>query len=514
MRKLLNLSGLFVILYLSGCAFGNLLNAQGKWEYFNKDSLGVKVEPIKGTGISKQKDILNKWSIRSNEVTEFKNLEFFTKYDIIDQLFIEDKNGNVFYFHNDEFYSLSEGVLNIDYSLNADIIREFLENTISINIASRFEKPGAPEYEGLKKVFIDSKQKIWVINKYGLYLGIEDKWKLFNDSLGIPVDRINNIFENVNKDNSIWVTAKKDNYNIKHELYQYLKGENGEETWVLHNEKSGYEGGDGGFPQFDSKGNVWVGLYSVGNRINGFAKYDGAEWTYIRKKDGLIGIPSVFKIDKKGGLWYSKFNGTKSNSIVYYFNEEWKLYNKNVIGSQFMIFNIEEDERGNVWFSSMNDICMYDGNEFQKFNTKIDTRFNGTLSFFEDSESDLWIMSQTGLAKFMNNSLIDFTGLLGLSLNEFSWGLSNYNTILDNYLKMFEDSNGYIWLIRFVLLEDHKDQLVVSTNTVSYEGGIYRGKGNTWERFELPDITGLSIFEDSLGNIWIDTIEYIYKYSY
>ncbi|MCD4732525.1 MAG: hypothetical protein K8R74_18125, partial [Bacteroidales bacterium] len=489
MRKLFKLSSLFVILYLVGCAFGNYLNAQGKWKYFNKDSLGVKIEPIKGTGVSSQKNIF-KWSIRSSEVIEFKNLEFFTKYDLIDQLFIEDKNRNVFYFHNNKFYSLSEDILNIDSSLNADIIHEFLEKTITIDVESTFEKPGAPEYEGLKKVFIDSKRNFWVIHKNGLYRYFNDNWKLYNDSLGIPVDRINNIFENTIKDSSIWVTAKKDSYEITCELYQYLEGENGEDKWLLHNKKTGYEGGDCGFPQFDSKGNVWVALYSWTARINGFAKYDGIKWTYIRKEDGLIGTPFVFKFDKNDGLWYVTINGTnKTKGIVYYYNEEWKYYKKKVLGSDIRIGNIDEDERGNIWFSGMNGIAFYDGNEFLKYNTKIDTRRNGTLNFFEDSQSNLWIISQTGLARLKNNSFIDFTEILDLSLKEIP-GRFNYNTILDNYIKMFEDSHGFIWLIKFALLENHTDQFAYSTNMVSYEGCIYRCKNGTWEKFDLPDKTG------------------------
>jgi len=255
MRKLFNLSSLCVILILVGCTFGNIVNAQGKWEYFNKDSLGVKVEPIRGAGVSYQANLF-KWSVKSNEIGEFKNLEFFSKYDLIDQLFLEDKNRNIFYFHNNEFYSLNKGISNLDSSLNADIIQEFLEKTITIDVENILQKPGAPDYIGLKKTFIDSKQIFWVIHEKGLYQYNEGNWKLFNDSLGIPVERLNNIFENVNRDNSIWVTARKDRYGITCELYQYQKGEKGKDTWLLHNEKAGFEGGDCSFPQFDAMGNV------------------------------------------------------------------------------------------------------------------------------------------------------------------------------------------------------------------------------------------------------------------
>ncbi len=508
---------LVIILYsvLSSCLY-----AQANWKNYKKDSLGVEIIALNKKRESYNPNVKDK---------DFINSDFFSKYDLNKYFFLEDIYNNVFYIHNNTFFSLTEGIVYIDTVINADIIDKYYEKSINdtqIIIESALNKDGAPnydykEYAGLwylrdpeetRIIFVDSRENVWATHKNGLYYYSEGKWKLFNNLNGLPHNKIVGIYENTNKDSSIWIITKS-GYNVYNTaIAQYVNSS----EWLIHDKKTGLYGNPG-IPKFDTEGNLWIALLPA----KGFAKFDGTRWIHYQKKNGLPGKPICpylgqpnFLIDKNGGLWYLIADGYGSlkgkRRVAHYSNEEWKFYDDNAVRSYVENFNMHEDDKGNIWFYGHKCFIVFDGEKFKKYKTK----FTGADESFEDNNGALWLSSIHGLARIKNEQITDYTDSLDFLPIEKS-KLSKASWVMKDYGQIFEDSQGAIWLVRLALIRKYESEMIyLDHTTVTEVGWIYRFKDDKWETFNLPDNKGLSIFEDSHGNIWIDSQRYIYKYSY
>lgn len=105
----------------------------------------------------------------------------------------------------------------------------------------------------------------------------------------------------------------------------------------------------------DKKGNIWLGGY------DGLWRYDGHTFTNFTRK--FVGY--IYE-DKKGNIW------TSSESAD---GQGWALsrYDGNSvtkITEKPMIFGLLEDDKGNIWFGSMDGVYRYDGNTITDFKSK------------------------------------------------------------------------------------------------------------------------------------------------
>ncbi|MDR6783905.1 ligand-binding sensor domain-containing protein [Pedobacter africanus] len=115
----------------------------------------------------------------------------------------------------------------------------------------------------------------------------------------------------------------------------------------------------------DKKGNIWLGGY------DGLWRYDGGTFTNFTQK--FVGY--IYE-DKKGDIWTSSDSsndlskvpfGGRGNTAAWTLSryDEKSLSNKKPrateIASKPMIFGILKDDKGNIWFGTLDGVYLYDG---------------------------------------------------------------------------------------------------------------------------------------------------------
>ena len=109
----------------------------------------------------------------------------------------------------------------------------------------------------------------------------------------------------------------------------------------------------------DKKGNIWLG----GN--DGLWRYDGKTFTNFTQK--FVGY--IYE-DKKGNIWTSsERNSSQSWALSQYDAKTLSNAKPTVteITNKPMIFGILEDDKGNIWFGSLEGVYRYDGKTITDF---------------------------------------------------------------------------------------------------------------------------------------------------
>lgn len=268
----------------------------------------------------------------------------------------------------------------------------------------------------------------------------------------------------------------------------------------------------------DSRGNLWISTWATGVCV-----YDSRSFTNYDDNSGLLSnyIWSIFE-DSKGDIWF----GSDGSGIGRYDGDQFTTYSTNDGIGGGLINKIIEDERGNLWIATNNGLTKYDGinfftyqsqhglggnfvkdiclgsnnriliaheNGFSVFDGVLFTHYsakdgllsNETSTIFEDSESNIWIGTES-------EGVCMFDGYTFFSFNT-SHGLSG-----DNISSIIEDSYGRIWI-------GTKDNGLSIYDRSSFTQ-ITRKEG-------LSSNTVQSIIQDANLNIWIGTHAGINKYN-
>lgn len=124
----------------------------------------------------------------------------------------------------------------------------------------------------------------------------------------------------------------------------------------------------------DKKGNIWLG------GADGLWRYDGNTFTNFAKK--FVGY--IYE-DKKGNIWTSSessnilskvpsAHGVNAAAWALSRYDEKSLSGKEPtvteITNKQMIFGILEDDKGNIWFGTLDGVYRYDGNTITSFSSK------------------------------------------------------------------------------------------------------------------------------------------------
>jgi ligand-binding sensor domain-containing protein len=123
----------------------------------------------------------------------------------------------------------------------------------------------------------------------------------------------------------------------------------------------------------DKKGNIWLG------GSDGLWRYDGSAFTNFTQK--FVGY--IYE-DKKGNIWTSSESANDPGRVFIGSakNSAWALSKYDVktlsnqkptvteIANKPMIFGILEDDKGNIWFGSVDGVYRYDGKTVTSFNSK------------------------------------------------------------------------------------------------------------------------------------------------
>jgi ligand-binding sensor domain-containing protein len=113
----------------------------------------------------------------------------------------------------------------------------------------------------------------------------------------------------------------------------------------------------------DKKGSIWLG------GADGLWRYDGK--TFINFTPNFVGY--IYE-DKKGNIWISSESAKDKSWVLSRYDEKSLSAKKPTVtvvkANEKMIFGILEDDKGNIWFGTMNGVYRYDGKTITDFKSK------------------------------------------------------------------------------------------------------------------------------------------------
>jgi hypothetical protein len=154
----------------------------------------------------------------------------------------------------------------------------------------------------------------------------------------------------------------------------------------------------------------------------------------------------------------------------------------NKIGSH-QFWDVLEDRRGNVWFTSTDSgVYYYNGTSIQHFTTKEGLANNRVMSVYEDKAGIIWFGTGDGISRYDGKSFRNFKNPNPSSV----YKGGNWN---NDITTIMEDKTGKLWV------GTRGDAFVYDGKTFTQL--IHKGKAftNVW-----------SIIEDRKGNIWLGDV--------
>lgn len=218
----------------------------------------------------------------------------------------------------------------------------------------------------------------------------------------------------------------------------------------------------------DNEGNTWVASETGLYKITPFYNYT--------EKDNMPNYVWSVQEDRSNNIWFASFN----NDNLFYLNEDKvKKYPKDFLTTRFYMGGLQM-ANGNNYFTTSNGVFVYDGNSI----SDLDLPENeAVLSIFEDSA----------------NSKLYFGSYKGLFIKDkFGNYLHNKNFIKGKeelILKIVKNKKNELWFIT-----------KKSFGTINQFGEL------TYKNEEIN--SGLSIYADERGNLWIGTKNGFYFYDY
>ena len=269
----------------------------------------------------------------------------------------------------------------------------------------------------------------------------------------------------------------------------------------------------------DKTGNILFGTKS------GICKYDGRYFSkYTENVDASKKSISSLLEDSKGNLWFGVWgegvyrydgkavtnflnNDVPDKGFPLFPQKDNQPFN---LGNRYqLIFDILEDKRGNIWFSSWNGggVWQYDGKSFKNYLPSADYYLRN-----EDSRSGDKINAPLELIIFNNPTQDSISDDMIFSISEDKAGNLWFATRRHGacrydgkYFTSFRESEGFVSSGIYSILEDKKGKMWLSTE----EHGVYCYDGKTFTNYTTAD--GLvnnsvfSILEDKNGNLWFGT---------
>ena len=396
------------------------------------------------------------------------------------------------------------------------------------------------EIRNVQSMVEDSKGNIWFAGALGICYYDGQNFVHFTTEEGLDLTKCHTVIEDSR--GNIWFGNEK--------VIRY-DGQNFTVFNEAHGLTNDYSKEDQvGFFKFrvnvimeDSRGHIWWGTHG-----SGVSRFDGQNITQFTEKEGLIHnyIGSILE-DKQGQIWFgSGVSGIPGRGVSCYkpnannnVDNTQNMYQEGT-GSSFTNFTKEEglssnsiwdmmeDERGNIWFATHDGgLSRFDppvssstdpktGRSFTHFTVEEGLSINNVSSIIKDSSGNIWIgTSGGGVSRFNPGGFVHFTEKQGLS-----------NTLITSIL---EDNKGNLWMgsdhggvvkydgqnftyfseeeglsqsIIYSILEDRQGQIWFGTR----DNGVSRFDGKVFTNYSMEQgLSGNLIWdmtEDSLGRIW------------
>ncbi len=277
----------------------------------------------------------------------------------------------------------------------------------------------------------------------------------------------------------------------------------------------------------DKAGQIWFATF------DGLYKYDGSSFDNVSRDDIYSRCFSVLE-DKSNNLWL----GTIGSGAYHYDGRIFKNFTTDhgLIGNEIVC--IYEDKKGDLWFGANGGFSIYDGKSFQNFVIQEDSivkaqpdftappmqrPFTEVNSIIGDANGQYWFGTRGSLfiyngenfTKVIHNGqpftnvrwlIEDTKGLIWLGGNDglYRYDGLTYTQITENFVGyIYEDKNGNIW----------------TSSETSAGWALSRYERKTMDSHELS-VTEVKngegmffgITEDAQGNIWVGTLDGVYRY--
>ena len=189
-------------------------------------------------------------------------------------------------------------------------------------------------------------------------------------------------------------------------------------------------------------------------------RYDGKSFTNLTSKLGSHRFWDVLE-DRRGNLWFTSID----SGVYYYSGKSFQHFTTREGLANNGVFSIYEDRAGIIWFGTGGGVSRYDGKSFRNFTTKEGLPSNNITTIMEDKTGKLWFGTR-GEAFIYDGKI--FTTLT----NKDGKGFNNVWSII-------EDRKGNIWF---------------------GDNGLWRYDGRTFTKVSQRGV--YAIIEDKKGNIW------------
>ncbi len=391
--------------------------------------------------------------------------------------------------------------------------------------------------EGLASTWIrdcleDKQGNIWFATDKGVNKYNGEHFEAYTKKQGLPSGFVKTICED--KNGNIWILSGKYSFNplslvVNFVPIQYYRDKG---MSVIYTDNTlNYLGENPtedlhfGTIQKDTEGNIWVGGINEKEEKNFILKnFDGKSWETI-SQFGSFDYDPFFKfyIDENGEIWTFSL----TDNFISHFSGADKNIHKAGNGlpekkrNRFVQL-ILKDKNNNMWFGAATEekngsLFKYDGSNWTNYTDKDGFIGKGVKKIEEDTEGNIWVVTDKGLNRFNGTSweyyssknklphdiieavTIDTKGRVwigtakGLVLFDHGdWKTINKkNGLTHNFVRsIVEDSHGKIWV-------------GAASNWKS--GGVSIFDGNVWKQLELPKLWANDFFEDSKGNMWVLT---------
>jgi hypothetical protein len=225
--------------------------------------------------------------------------------------------------------------------------------------------------------------------------------------------------------------------------------------------------------------NKWFGTWDLG-----IWKFDGSNWiNYSESNSGLsynrINQQSMI-LDLQGNLWFGTVKDTYGTGVTMYDGTQWQSFDSNDGLVNNAVKNIAVDSNDNKWFVANYGISKYDGSNWVSYtseNTGVDL-IDYVFSIAIDSEDNKWFGSYKGALKFDGTN----------------WTV--YNT----------SNSGLEWNHINAIAVDKDDNIWFAN-----ESGVSSFDGTNWINYSSVNRTESKVYNcraiaiDSKGNKWIGT---------
>ena len=402
---------------------------------------------------------------------------------------VGDQNGNVFLrsdnllIHYDiqkqKFQSLKHENVTTVYCHNqqvwvgaVDSLYTWDKERHQFQFILQFEQP----HISIQKIFIDSKNRLWLGTTQGLFMTIDQH----SPECIIPSEDIYEIMEDSHS--NLWIATRTNG--------MYRLDRKGVSTKFMHdpfNSNTILSNHIRSFTE-DNFGNIWIGTFVGLNQYN--PQTD--QFTAYQKDDlpGSLQHSSIFSTfkDMQGSIWVGTYYGG-----VHHFNPETDIFSyysdnntRNDCLSHFFVGNMTEDKDQNVW------ICT-EGGGLNYFDRK-----KKVFKYFMANETDKYTLVHNNLKSIsyseIYNRLYIGTHTGGLSIYDINENrFRNFNTFYPDYFYLVGD------VIHQTVI--YNDQLIILSRNGFFKMDLQSEKLSPL--FEKQQINGNKFVIDSKGYLWI-----------